>query len=125
MCRTLSLFMKSLSLTQTRTQTRRNHVAVATDSLTFAVGGTDGTIHVYDWESRRKTTERTVVDYRRSYLEPRPITFSFMFGSRFILVGGEEEVATVIHVDSAQHMASLYHQSESGFGIFQPFLRFP
>lgn len=47
----------------------RHHIAVSSDLMTFAAGGTDGTIHVYNWEGRKKITHHTVVAYHRSYLE--------------------------------------------------------
>lgn len=100
-------------------QKSRHQIAVAGDLVTFAVAGTDGSIHVYDWESRKKTTERAVISYHRSYLEARPITLSFVFGSRFLMLGGEEEVATIMEIGSKQQVASFHHQSEFYYDILR------
>jgi hypothetical protein len=100
--------------------------------MTFAVGGLDGSIHVYAWSLHEKPYEKAVVYYRTSLKIPQTVTFCFIHGSRYLVVGGDAEVATVFDLVDSREVAELIHQSKfhmcssSGFlfccfrGVFYP-----
>jgi len=73
----------------------RHYLSVSSDSLSFAVGGVDGTIHIYHWKQHPSPFEIAVVPYSRSFVRPRSITFFLIHGSSLILVGGDLEQAFV------------------------------
>lgn len=90
-----------------------NFLTVSNDSISFAVGGQDGTIHVYNWMHHPSPFEVAVVHYPRIYQSPRSITFSFLNGSQIILVGSEEENAFLYDVMRSRKIAELSLQGKS------------
>jgi WD40 repeat protein len=86
--------------------------------MTFAIGGMDGTIHIYDWSQGIPPIERGVVNYPRTFTKPRTITFSFIHGSHFLVIGGEDETATIYNLAENRRMGTLEHQSECGAGFY-------
>jgi WD40 repeat protein len=97
---------------QTNNDVCRHFVAVSSDCLTFAVAGLNGSIHIYGWESGRSPLEKVAVTYNRTYIIPRSITLSFFHGSRFLLVGGEAEHATIFDLTNDLNVSHLSHQSK-------------
>ena len=80
--------------------------------MTFAVGGLDGSVHVYAWSLQEKPSEKAVVYYQTSLKVPQTVTFCFIHGSRYLVVGGEAEIATVFDLMDGRKVAELIHQSE-------------
>ena len=91
----------------------RHYVAVSSDSLTFAVGGVDGTIHVYNWKQHAAPFEIALVPYSKSFVRPRSITFSLIHGSSLMLVGGDLEEAFVYDFMNNREVARLVLESQS------------
>lgn len=82
--------------------------------MTFAIGGADGSIRIYDWREKighGEPIEKQRVFYSRIYIHPRSITFKFLYGSRFLVVGGEGETAVIINLMNSQQVGTLDHQS--------------
>jgi hypothetical protein len=75
------------------------------------VGGSNGSLHVYDWEPGA-LQEIAVLFYPRIFSEPHPITFSFVHGSHFLLVGSEEDEALLFNTVNKREIAILKHQSK-------------
>jgi hypothetical protein len=90
----------------------RHYVAVSSDSLTFAVGGVDGTIHVYNWKQHPAPFEIALVPYSRSFIRPRSITFNLIHGSSLMLVGGDLEEAFVYDFMNNREVARLILESQ-------------
>jgi hypothetical protein len=110
----VSLFHRRLSANECT----RHFVSVSIDSTTFAIGGLDGTIHIYDWRQQISPVERGIVNYSRTFITPRSITFSFMHGSQFLVVGGEDETAIVYNLAENRRIGTLEHQSECGVRFY-------
>lgn len=91
----------------------RRHIAASNDALTFAVGDLDGVIHIYRWEANNLPSEMSSICYPRAYIVPRPVTFTFFHGARFLLVGSEEGEAIVLDLMIKARAASFQHPSTS------------
>jgi WD40 repeat protein len=78
--------------------------------MTFAVGGLDGSIHIYDWRHDKTAVERDTLHYTRIFMIPRSITFCFMHGSQFLMVGGEDRIVAIFNLVDKRQVVTLEHQ---------------
>jgi len=77
------------------------------DSFSFAVGGLDGTIHVYNWKQHPSPFEMAVLTYLRIYVHPRSISFPFLNGSHILLIGSEGEDPFIYDIVRSRKIAQL------------------
>jgi hypothetical protein len=90
----------------------RHHIAVSKDYMTISVGGFDGTIHIYGWNAQMTMQEKLVITYPRVFINPRTITFTFLRGAQFLVMGGERELVSVYDLVLDREVVLLSHQSE-------------
>jgi hypothetical protein len=91
-------------------------VTVAGGSTMFAVAGSDGRVHVYDWNYQGDPIEKYIFSYPLVYHVPRLVSISFLHHSQFLVIGSEDESAVVYSLIDNRKIATLKHQGKRELG---------